>query len=489
MTDNEDKTIKGKIEELKTNAAFQMSLSGKELFHSNMIAMFLTQKEYPDLSEEMIKLFPPKTGNVKREDLFVFDVIREKQHLDFIICYCDKQYKENLEVYSCVDDVDDDKDLSDTTKEALKNMQYVVVENKFKSFPYKEQLNEYSDKKPFSILKNVKCTVDMGQNTTCYLLAPNASLKTFYAKDEYNYVYTNINGRNISWEGIKYEKLKSTLENWAKKNESDNLTIFPQFITEYCVFLGKMLEIYKKCVEDRLKKQKCFLETTDNKYLLKGRIQDFYEKSIFNRILAKLREEIPENTPTNNKVFINNNTNLYFVSNAGFMRKTGYLDFRYIWENSYITAGIQIQDSAFEIVFSAEEKPYGISRNSSKAKKESISSFKKKKEIPNTIKCIETIYKRIKEEYCNRYHFSLDEFPKLHYKNENKKNKKPTVYSFQTSKYTFRYLLFSLNDLTGEKDYREIKYDKLKELIKISLDIIKEKCYEDLKKELKSINN
>ena len=40
--------IKETISDLKKNEAFQMSLSGKELFHSNMIAMFLTQEKYPE---------------------------------------------------------------------------------------------------------------------------------------------------------------------------------------------------------------------------------------------------------------------------------------------------------------------------------------------------------------------------------------------------------------------------------------------------------
>ena len=63
-----DKTVPGLVKELKTNAAFQMSLSGKELFHSNMIGMFLTQEEdvtythkIPnDIAKGLINLFPPK---------------------------------------------------------------------------------------------------------------------------------------------------------------------------------------------------------------------------------------------------------------------------------------------------------------------------------------------------------------------------------------------------------------------------------------------
>lgn len=92
MTDEE---IKKKIEKLKNNAAFQMSLSGKELFHSNMIAMFLTQGTYPELSKAMTALFPPKTEN-NPDKFVVFDVLREYKNLDLIICYCTKENKKAL---------------------------------------------------------------------------------------------------------------------------------------------------------------------------------------------------------------------------------------------------------------------------------------------------------------------------------------------------------------------------------------------------------
>lgn len=43
-----------------------------------------------------------------------------------------------------------------------------------------------------------------------------------------------------------------------------------------------------------------------------------------------------------------------FFSEAGYSRQTGILDFRYLWPNSFISTGIQIQGNSFRIVFSHE---------------------------------------------------------------------------------------------------------------------------------------
>ena len=57
---NSEKDFEQAIRDLKDNPAFQMSLSGKELFHSNMIAMFLTQEEDDIKSEKNPKGNFPK---------------------------------------------------------------------------------------------------------------------------------------------------------------------------------------------------------------------------------------------------------------------------------------------------------------------------------------------------------------------------------------------------------------------------------------------
>lgn len=517
--------IKETIKNLKKNAAFQMSLSGKELFHSNMIAMFLTQvdnktKEPTDLAKTMIKLFPPNTMPEYKnnpDSITVFDVLREYQNLDLLICYCTKDVKNELEKKNirCVSDISDldehgnEEDNSSAkgdgvtdVKELLESMHYVIIENKFKSFPYKEQLDKYSQKVIdgmviFSFKKegkkiNIKTIFNEKKNvanTTCYLLAPEGSLQAFY-KNYPDKLFGN--SKNILWSGISYETYYEKLQPFENKKGAE---LMPQFINEYRKVLKMMINLYEECVEKRIEKN-CFISSEHNKYLLQGRIQDFYEKIIYNRVLTKLRKDkiITPNTETKSLENPQNGEWPFFSSNAYYSNQTGYLDFRYVWENSDINAGIQIQGSSFRILFCHEKdflkKVYGLSsfkgnkvadyfkyRDKNRNERYELKKFSKEYEIKNTKACIKYIYGKINDVLSNS---DTDiKLPELHFS----KGSKETIYSYSVSgKYIFRYGNCDLNDISPEKDYRELDYEKFKKLIKAALDVIKQQCrYEELK--------
>lgn len=529
--------IKETISDLKKNEAFQMSLSGKELFHSNMIAMFLNQDNYPDLSIAMMKLFPPVTMNEYKEynqlpdkskeekqakekyirdNIAVFDVLREYQNLDLLICYCTKKDKEEL-VTNKINSISDISDLDEhgnegeassnggsgdsSIEDLLGRIHYVIVENKFKSFPYKEQLDKYSQKvidgmvivsfkKEGSNRKTyIKTKFDeKNKNTTCYLLAPEGSLQAFYN----NYpdkLFGNSN--KIEWFGISYETYNEQLKPYGNEKSEK---LMPQFIYKYREFLTKMIFLYEECVEKRIKKN-CFINSEYNKYLLQGRIQDFYEKIIYNRLLTKLRIEtiISPNTETKSLKNPKDGEWPFFNSNAYYSNQTGYLDFRYVWENSDINAGIQIQGSSFRIVFCHEKdllkKVYGLSsfksevakkyfenRDRNREKRETLDEFNKDSEITITMACIKYIYEKINENLPDK------KLPKLQFKDDKKNKGKETVYSYSVSnKYNFRYGNCDLNDISPNNDYRELDYETLKVFIRESLNVIKQKSYEELK--------
>lgn len=523
--------IKDTIKKLKTNAAFQMSLSGKELFHSNMIAMFMTQEEYPELTNTMIELFPPTTGKNPSE-LVVFDVLREKQNIDLIICYCGKKEKQKLNAngYFCVDDIPEpigskkgedsnseensnsDEKLPSEIGEILEQMQYVIIENKFKSFPYDEQLEKYSEKN-FSVFPNWK--KDDGKtkydfeisaskkNITCYLLAPVGSLKAFWNNTSFEKTYGEKN--KVTWKGRTYEEYKNSLH--KIKFEDNNEKLMPLFIKKYIAFLDTMISLYAKSVEGRLTDEKCFLSEEDNKYLLKGRIQDFYEKIIYSRLLAKIKNDLPKlqnkkirisedgkvNEISENKEKPYDINKPFFYSDSGYSRQTGMLDFRYVWPDSMVSSGIEIQGNSFRIVFCHEidafKKIFGISKWNktqyiafkNKLEKNAIlklndsdpgKSFNSDSEAEITRKCIDDIYMQIKE----KMNIVI---PERHFKKN--KNKLESVYSYSVrDNYTFRYAHCDLNDFfpkTGNKKtdiqlYRELEYKKLKEFIEVACDII-----------------
>ena len=532
-----DKTVPGLVKELKTNAAFQMSLSGKELFHSNMIGMFLTQEEdvtythkIPnDIAKGLINLFPPKINDEKQSDYVVFDVLREYKHLDLLILYCKQDEKDILYEagYTCVDDIQDmdkkknEDDTDDTTKivlpedicNILKNMKYVIVENKFKSFPYKEQLDRYSEA-DINVFKS--CKDENGKkievkNRTCYLLAPEGSLNSFYNTDK-EFIHTFKN--EITWEGVSYEKVRDAL--WENNNKDSKL--MGLFIEEYCKFLTIMLCLYTKCIEERLEHNKIFLSKEDNDELLKCRIQDFYEKIIFNRVLSKLRQDnkvffisespVKKIRKLNGKLDIDNNNWPFFNTGAGYSNQKGYLDFRYYWDNSSVTSGIEIQGSVFEIVFCATKDEFkkivfGISKTNEAYEtflekngfEGSFRNFRgegenvsKEDEIKDTVECIKLIYEKIKEKLNNDY----PQFVKLPKELQVPKIKNSIVHSYETEKYTFRYLCIDLNEVISKKNnekydshaYREFKYNDLEILLKVALEVLHDNPYEKLKKQL-----
>ena len=91
------------IEDLSNNAMFAMSQTSKELFHSNFWAWLL--RKYPKI---FTKVFYPKYDGKSKVEVF-----REKSHFDLML------------------KIDDE---------------FIIIENKFKSMPSKEQLDKYYEK-------------------------------------------------------------------------------------------------------------------------------------------------------------------------------------------------------------------------------------------------------------------------------------------------------------------------------------------------------
>lgn len=99
------------ISKLKDNAIFQMSLTSKELFHSNFLAWLSESVNTRDVFANVLQeCFGLTDWN--SEEMYVK---REHNHFDFSICRKDEKKEQTL----------------------------FVLENKFKSAAYKEQLNKY----------------------------------------------------------------------------------------------------------------------------------------------------------------------------------------------------------------------------------------------------------------------------------------------------------------------------------------------------------
>ena len=109
------------VEKLNNNPIFQLSLSSKELFHSNFLAWLAEDKNTQALFKKILSTW-------LGEDTFDYntdcmEVKREYKNFDFSIC---------------------EKIINDEESETGKIR--LVLENKFKSIAYKAQLENYQKK-------------------------------------------------------------------------------------------------------------------------------------------------------------------------------------------------------------------------------------------------------------------------------------------------------------------------------------------------------
>lgn len=121
------------FEILKGSPVFQMSLSSKELFHSNFLAWIGNDPELREVFRNVMEAIGLNREYVNSwGENFV--VLREKQHFDLLV--------------KAPDIISEDKDKSESGE------YYLVIENKIKSVPSCNQLDGYSEKLGSNILKN-----------------------------------------------------------------------------------------------------------------------------------------------------------------------------------------------------------------------------------------------------------------------------------------------------------------------------------------------
>ena len=371
---------------LKSNPVFNMSLSGKEIFHSNVLAWLLSEtddnNEPTATAYALTEIFHPKDKK-DGEQYRVLTVFREKNDFDLLIVYLkkddynnfiDKRKKASIDTKINIEDEADEIKFESDRKEALKDQmdllakcKFVVVENKFKAIPDNEQLENYyfeicgykqNQKKEWNNERFINLVnVSRGDkikleesNTTCYLLAPQEALSLFETKGTYtktiNFDYKNNKTKRaentnitVNWYLISYDELIKKI-----KPEGQNGLI----LNHYVDFTQRMLELSKDAVTVDNKTKLYDFEA--NVRLLKSiRIHDFYEKLWFSAVLAKIKNNLSDE--------INNNK---LIPSVGYSNGMGMLNFMYDFEK-YPEArfGIEIQAKQFRIaVYITNKKQY-----------------------------------------------------------------------------------------------------------------------------------
>jgi len=148
-------------EKLKNNFLFQSSLGSKELFHSNMLAWILEQKN-TNGEYMVLKTFAKDIAGIETNDIKEPAFSREEYNLDLILKWTDEG-----------------------------NMNYIFIENKMKSIPSANQLEEYD-------IKISRFTKKENNTVKKLLLTPFPNTAVFE-----NNISTTVD-TTINWENISY---------------------------------------------------------------------------------------------------------------------------------------------------------------------------------------------------------------------------------------------------------------------------------------------
>lgn len=229
------------IDELKNNPMFRLSLGSKELFHSNFLE-FLWEYDMDDTKHGMFfKMLDEIDCKIKieRDDKFTYVLSREKENFDICI-----YHKEGRKI--CYD---------------------LIIENKVKSIPRKDQLDSYYDK---ATLKT------QDKKDPIFLLL--SLVDEFPCKNELD---------KNRWIVANYNDLCNAIRKVYSNSKHSN------YIKDYCNFIEIMSCLQKEMVTD-FEIQEYYNGDQLKKYK-ELRIHDLYIKLRGSLFLTKLKEKLSRN--------------------------------------------------------------------------------------------------------------------------------------------------------------------------------------------------
>lgn len=239
--------------ELKKSPMFNLSLSSKELFHSNMLAWIAEDEDTKDLFVKILELFGVE--ETKAQD--IADKIRKDEYMvlreykNFDLCICEKEPASN------------------TVKGYKEGQILLVLENKFKSIPYKAQLEKYQQK-AYELNKS-----EENLHFVLLSLTQNAY--------EFDFNTNPFKVENCDWHYVSYEKYAELLLNDSsvKDFKAQVIQDYANYIKEFSSYLNQKLSQFK--TGDSWTKT-----LAPNDDLKPIRMDDIWQKLIANLILIEL---------------------------------------------------------------------------------------------------------------------------------------------------------------------------------------------------------
>jgi hypothetical protein len=345
------------IDALRSDLIFTSSLGSKELFHSNMLGMFLQQGESDDelmstLADLLAKWLCPKTRGSEQKKYRVVSVFREYQKFDLFIAFLEEPQYELLKndamgqlLLQQLRTASAPLSLTSEYRQAVgifnESCQFAVVENKFKSIPQKAQLDEYERKirRGLNFISgvgkdNVKTS---GRNTTFYLLAPHYSLQVFSP---------NLAEFPKPWNPASYENFSDKLGFVAqlKRNKAkDPFSL--QYVKNYGRLIRTLMQLTWRKISDPIEEEGAvFPDETFAQKMDSIRLRDFYEKLWFSAMLNRMYKSVPHKK------------DVRVEAESGYGHEAGLMGYKcFLLDGSDVAYGVQIQNGQFR--FYVEPSP------------------------------------------------------------------------------------------------------------------------------------
>lgn len=286
------------VTELKSNAVFQMSLSSKELFHSNFLAWLAENEETrPIFNHVMQECFQMKGFAYREEEMMV---MREYNHFDFCIC----------SRITCTE-------IDPLSKKAysydIPGRLIFVLENKFKSLPNARQLENYSVRAESLNLEGWRSYVknEVGWNQERLRRGKGARFTSQWQKKYKDiidkkkkedadlgvagttyYLLTLVPASfplPYPWKEATYAKFIGLLGDYVKSEDR----FCCEMIRQYVRFVGKLTEHINVCLEEG-KKENAWRILTDYKEFFQIRCGDIWQKAVMNQVTQELLDELSE---------------------------------------------------------------------------------------------------------------------------------------------------------------------------------------------------
>ena len=286
------KKIEKLIKELNDSPLFHLSLASKELFHSNFLAWFI--ETFPEQGRSLVKDLTNESFCGTKDELLIQ---REKDNIDLQV--------------EC-------------------NGKRLVLENKLKSLPGKEQLERYKS----------KFTEKENNDKNCFVLL-SLTKPSFIIED-------------CGWRWVSYSKLKDTLDFFLKKEAFKKYSKYHQeLVRDYHTFIQSLDELHATVFE-LFEEEKVLVnpfewpkngEISLYAKFKKIRMHDIFEKW---RML-KLKESIDKKLGDKSKL----------DTSVGFTRGLGLLDIAHKKPENYKDRNpffkIQVQGTQLRQVFECKK--------------------------------------------------------------------------------------------------------------------------------------